>query len=80
MPIAYRGRFAPSPTGPLHFGSLLSAVASYLDARQNHGTWLIRIEDVDGTRCSSAYQQAIISTLHSYELFSDDTIEIQSER
>lgn len=80
MPIAYRGRFAPSPTGPLHFGSLLTAVASYLDARQNHGTWLIRIEDVDGTRCSNAYQQAIISTLHSYELFSDETIVIQSER
>ncbi|SBS30052.1 Glutamyl-Q tRNA(Asp) synthetase [Marinomonas aquimarina] len=80
MPTAYRGRFAPSPTGPLHFGSLLSAVASYLDARQQQGTWLIRIEDVDGTRCSTAFQQAIISTLHSYELFSDEDILVQSER
>lgn len=80
MPTAYRGRFAPSPTGPLHFGSLLSAVASYLDARQQQGTWLIRIEDVDGSRCSSAFQQAIITTLHSYELFSDEGIVIQSER
>jgi len=80
MPIAYRGRFAPSPTGPLHFGSLLSAVASYLDARQHQGTWLIRIEDVDGSRCSTDNQHAIIKTLHSYELFSDEAILVQSDR
>lgn len=80
MPTAYRGRFAPSPTGPLHFGSLLSAVASYLDARQQQGAWLIRIEDVDGSRCSSDSQRAIIETLHSYQLFSDENIVIQSER
>lgn len=80
MAGVYRGRFAPSPTGPLHFGSLLSAVASYLDARQNDGTWLIRIEDVDGTRCSEKFQVSILNTLASYGLVSDETILIQSQR
>ena len=80
MPELYRGRFAPSPTGPLHFGSLLSAVASYLDARYHHGTWLVRLEDVDGTRCHAHYQQAILNTLASYKLISDEPVVIQSER
>ncbi|MBM6552225.1 tRNA glutamyl-Q(34) synthetase GluQRS [Marinomonas ostreistagni] len=80
MADAYRGRFAPSPTGPLHFGSLLSAVASYLDARQQHGTWLIRIEDVDGTRCSPRFQTSILDTLTSYGLISDEPVLVQSER
>ncbi|GAB3483890.1 tRNA glutamyl-Q(34) synthetase GluQRS [Marinomonas epiphytica] len=78
MSTAYRGRFAPSPTGPLHFGSLVSALASYLDAKQQQGKWLIRIEDVDGTRCSEKHTQDIIHTLASYGLISDEGIRQQS--
>lgn len=80
MAQSYRGRFAPSPTGPLHFGSLLSALASYLDARANAGTWLVRLEDVDGTRCAPEHHASIIHTLESYHLISDEEILIQSDR
>ncbi|SBS37382.1 Glutamyl-Q tRNA(Asp) synthetase [Marinomonas spartinae] len=77
MSQCYRGRFAPSPTGPLHFGSLLCAVASYLDARQRNGTWLIRMEDVDGVRCKPEYAEQILATLNSYQLISDEPVRFQ---
>lgn len=62
----YRGRFAPSPTGELHFGSLVAAVGSYLDARANKGEWIVRIEDVDSTRCHPEYETSILKTLEAY--------------
>ncbi|MCV2404107.1 tRNA glutamyl-Q(34) synthetase GluQRS [Marinomonas sp. C2222] len=80
MSHSYRGRFAPSPTGPLHFGSLVCALASYLDAKKHKGTWLIRIEDVDQTRCKPLFTEQIIATLHSYLLFSDEEILTQYSR
>lgn len=75
----YRGRFAPSPTGPLHFGSLVTALASYLDAKKHQGNWLIRIEDVDGSRCKKSFSEQILNTLNSYQLFSDETVRTQSD-
>ncbi|BFM49829.1 tRNA glutamyl-Q(34) synthetase GluQRS [Marinomonas sp. THO17] len=79
MASRYIGRFAPSPTGPLHFGSLVSALASYLDAKQHSGSWLVRIEDVDGTRCKSQYIEQILTTLNSYQLLSDESPIKQSD-
>ncbi|TDO95483.1 tRNA glutamyl-Q(34) synthetase GluQRS [Marinomonas balearica] len=80
MQRIYRGRFAPSPTGPLHFGSLVAALASYLDAKKHNGEWLIRIEDVDGSRCKKEHAQSLISALSSYGLLSDLPILKQSTR
>ncbi|RYZ78109.1 MAG: tRNA glutamyl-Q(34) synthetase GluQRS, partial [Moraxellaceae bacterium] len=76
----YIGRFAPSPTGPLHFGSLVSALASYLDAHHNHGKWLVRMEDLDPPREQAGAAQAILQCLDDYGLHWDDEIVYQSQR
>ena len=76
----YVGRFAPSPTGPLHFGSLVAAVASYADARAAKGRWLLRIEDVDTARCSRAAETEILRQLSAYGFVADGTVVRQRER
>ncbi len=76
----YVGRFAPSPTGPLHFGSLVAAMASYVDARAAGGRWLLRIEDVDQPRCSLVAETKIRSQLAAYGFEHDGEVVRQSER
>ena len=76
----YVGRFAPSPTGKLHLGSLLAAVVSFLDARANQGRWLLRIEDLDPPRSEIGATEAIIKTLSHHGLVWDGSIVYQSER
>ncbi len=79
-PIAYRGRFAPSPTGPLHFGSLIAAIGSYLQARSQHGEWLVRMEDLDPPREVAGASDAILRTLEHYGFEWDGPVLYQSSR
>jgi len=78
--LKYTGRFAPSPTGPLHAGSLVAALASWLDARAQGGQWLVRVEDVDSTRCRPGLDQAILQQLAACGLISDQPVIYQSRR
>ena len=76
----YRGRFAPSPTGALHAGSLATALGSWLDARAHQGKWLLRIEDLDLPRCVPGGDKIIIQQLLNCGLYWDEEIEYQSKR
>jgi len=80
MKTQYTGRFAPSPTGELHFGSLVAAVASYADAKHHNGSWLLRIDDVDQPRKADGSSESIIATLKAFGFEWDGPVRWQSQR